>query len=70
MAVELDYDPAADALAISRGQLTGAAIEGQLGGKITELVQTPDVDVAGQIVADWQRLAPLVEPYARAGLAD
>jgi translocation and assembly module TamB len=64
LAVELDYDPASDQLQISRGQLTAATIEAQASGKISSATQTPDVDLSGQIVADWARLAPLWRPYA------
>ncbi|HEX4144599.1 MAG TPA: hypothetical protein VHY91_13925 [Pirellulales bacterium] len=67
LGIELDYDQANDRLQVSRGQLAAAAIEAQLNGKITSLSQTPDVDLAGQVVADWARLAPLWRPYAGEG---
>jgi hypothetical protein len=64
LAVELDYDQSSDQLQIARGQLTASAIEAQVSGKIASVSQTPNVDVSGQVVADWGRLAPLWRPYA------
>ena len=64
LAVELDFDQAADTLTVSQGQLAASAVEGQLEGKIADLTGTPDVELSGQIVADWGRLAPLWKPYA------
>jgi translocation and assembly module TamB len=64
LSVDLDYDQANDLLTLDHGQLAASALEAQLAGKIADATKTPDVDVSGQIVADWARLAPLWRPYA------
>ncbi|HTU24317.1 MAG TPA: hypothetical protein VMF30_02895 [Pirellulales bacterium] len=63
-AVDLDYDAAGDQLQIGRGELTASALAAQVGGKVTDVSQAPNVELQGQILADWQRLAPLWRPYA------
>ena len=65
MAVELDYDQASDTLTDQPWPIGRfGASKRRWRGKIAELTQTPDVDLSGQIVADWARLAPLWRPYA------
>ncbi len=63
LAARLDYDPQHDELQISQGELMGRNVQAQLVGKVGSPTATPVFDLSGQIVGDWEQLAPIWRPY-------
>ncbi len=63
LAARIDYDPAHDELQITQGELLGKNLQAQVNGKIAALASQPNFDLTGQVVCDWEQLAPVWRPY-------
>jgi hypothetical protein len=58
-----DYDPTRGELRLQQGNVAADALELNLAGKITSGRQQDEIDLAGKIKYDWQRLAPVWQQY-------
>ncbi len=63
LAAQIDYDAARDELRITQGELAGKNLQAQVSGKIAKCETQPDLDLTGQVVCDWEQLAPVWRPY-------
>ena len=63
LVARIDYDAVHDEMRITQGALTGKNLQAQINGQITGVESQPNLDLTGQIVCDWEQLAPLWKPY-------
>jgi hypothetical protein len=63
LAARIDYDAAHDQMRITQGELAGKNLQAQINGNISGIESQPNLDLTGQIVCDWEQLAPLWKPF-------
>lgn len=59
----LDYEHARDSLAARGFEVVTTGLSAKVDGRVAGVSSSPVADLAGELVYDWQRLAPRLRPY-------